>query len=732
MLVLLAALAVVPTQGTLTRDGYGIPYISAASPPAAFRLAGLAVAEDRIHQMDMSRRSARGQLAEVLGSRAVASDKDALRFGYTDGEYKELFESLPPLTRNALTAYAEGVNMHIRSAGISMRPWEPIDSLAIGVNLIRQFGRGGAGEIRNLLLYTYLHDRLQGETRKAFDDLLWQNDPLSPTTSERNSPIPAASPFPKTDPGAWERHIALLPKVNMFELLPAIRLEEQSEMKELAAELGVPNKWGSYAVLVDKSRATSPMLLNGPQMGFSLPSVVHQMSIESPGYKAVGMDVPGFPGIVVGRTDKSAWGATSGVADTDDIFFVELDPNDPTRYKRNGEWKAFQVTKFTILVKGGESQSVSREMSVYGPVILKSVGTGVAYVRQSSLWMKEPKAFTAILEHIAKGAIDFDQLADENPASFNLFGLGNGISWNYCGDIPIRSPKLDPRLPIPGTGEYDWQGIVPKSQMPRQTNPRTGVIVNWNNKPVPWWPNFDTPIWGQIFRSTSILKRIPAKGKITPTDLEAIIREIALEDSAAAELVPVLAAFPVKGLEGLEATVYDTIIAWDGMMLEGSIAPVVYTTFFDFLRRELFEPKLGLMLNPSVFFLATQATLTSKALRGLTEIDYLAGRSANQVIAEAVKRTTESLKASLGEDVTKWVYRDKGISWPGLRRVLHGNRGTYIQLVVSEPTGMTGRYIAPPGVSENKESAHYSDQVARAASWSMLPMEFKSEADSRR
>lgn len=733
MLALLATFLVVPAQGTLIRDDFGIPHVRAATPQAAFRMAGFAVAEDRIQQMDMSRRSARGQLAEVLGSRGVASDKDALRFGYTDAEYRELLSALPVLTRDALTAYAEGVNNHIRVAGLGMRPWEPTDSLAIGVNLVRRFGRGGAGEIRNLLLYTYLNDRLKGETKMAFDDLLWQNTPNSPTTSERNSPmVPATSPFAETEAGAWERHIALLPKVNMFELLPAIRIEEQSEMTELAAEFGVPHKWGSYAILVDKSRATNPMLLNGPQMGFSLPSVVHQMSIESPGYKAIGMDIPGFPGIVVGRTDKSAWGATSGVADTDDIFFVELDPNDPTRYKYKGEWKSFEVTQFSIAVKDGEPQEATREMSVYGPVVLKSVGSGVAYVRKSSLWMHETRALSGILEHVAKNAINFNSLANSIPASFNLFGLGDGISWNYCGDVPLRSPKLDPRLPFPGTGEFDWTGLVKKADMPRQTNPKSGVIVNWNNKPVSWWPNYDTPIWGSIFRNTSIASRLPAQGMISPTDIEGVIRAIAMEDSDATAIIPVMASYPVEGLKGLEATVYDAILSWDGMQMEGTMAPVVYTPFFDFLRRELFEPKLGTMLNPSVFFLATQASLTSKALHGLTEINYLGDRRPGEVIAAAIKRTAESLTATHGEDPSKWAYRDGGINWPGLRRVLYSNRGTYIQLIEKQPTGMFGRFIAPPGVSENKESAHYADQVVRSATWSMLPMEFRSEADNRR
>src|SRR5688500_12881613 len=243
MLALVAVLVVTPSTASIARDDFGIPHIRATDVRSAFKAAGTAAAEDRIRQMDLSRRSARGRLAEVLGSRGVASDKDALRFGYTDAEYRSLFDGLPKLTKDALSAYAEGVNDHIASAGLEVAPWETTDSLAIGVNLVRRFGRGGAGEIRNLLLYTYLNDRLGADAKKAFDDLIWQNDPASPTTAQGGG---SESPFSPLEAGAWERHVALLPKVNMFELLPAIRIEEQREMLDLAAELGLPHKWGSY------------------------------------------------------------------------------------------------------------------------------------------------------------------------------------------------------------------------------------------------------------------------------------------------------------------------------------------------------------------------------------------------------------------------------------------------------------------------------------------------------
>jgi penicillin amidase len=344
--------------------------------------------------------------------------------------------------------------------------------------------------------------------------------------------------------------------------------------------------------------------------------------------------------------------------------------------------------------------------------------------------MKETSALSGILEQVAKNSIDFNRLADSIPASFNLFGLGNGISWNYCGDVPIRSTKLDPRLPFPGSGEYDWIGIVKKLDMPRQTNPKSGLIANWNNKPVPWWPNYDTPIWGSIFRNASISRRL-TRDKLTSGDIEAVIREIAMEDSDAVALIPVISKFPVEGLNQLEMSVYQLIVEWDGMKMEGTAAPLVYPKFYDNLRRTLFEPKLGGMLNPAVFFLATQASLTKKALLGETELDYLVGRTPSQIIADSVKKTAQSLTTLLGADVTRWKYVDDGIDWQGIRSIPYSNRGTYIQLIQKTASGIIGRYLAPPGVSENQNSSHFADQAVKAATWSLLPMDFKTATGNR-
>ncbi|GIV03466.1 MAG: hypothetical protein KatS3mg015_2296 [Fimbriimonadales bacterium] len=729
---------------TLIRGPYGEPHIFADSVEAAFEGAGYAVAQDRLYQMDLSRRSARGQLSELIGRAGVGSDRDALRFGYTDAEYEAMFRELPAEVRRITEAYAKGVNRWIEEAaangqlpeaygGEKPRPWTTTDSLAVGVQLVRRFGRFGAGELRNLALYTYLKNRLGEETLAAMDDLAWQNDRAAIcTVSDADDPHRGSSPFKPFDETVTKAHVALLPRVNLLELLPAIRIEEQAEMKEIAAQLGVPHKWGSYAVVVSKhkSRLGVPLLLSGPQMGFSTPSVAHQMSIACPQYTAVGMDVPGVPGILIGHSPTVAWGMTSGVADTDDVFFVKLNPENPDEYEWNGSWKRFERTEWQVPVKGGEAVTAVREMTEFGPVILKSIGTGVAYVRKSPLWMKEVAGLAGMSRLPgAKTIREVREVALTLNANFNLFAATNegDIGWFFCGRIPIRSSKVDPRLPAPMDREHDWLGIVPPDRMPYVINPSSGWIANWNNKPVSWWPNLDTPAWGRIFRNEAIVRLLEGRERIGPEDLEAVVRSIATTAIEPTYFLDDLFAAEGAGkASGVRQTALSYLRGWQGTKREGEVAPVIYEAWFAALQRELFLEKFGNFLAPDVFNLVLQPTVVWNALHGLTKLDYLGGRSRMDVVWTAYEKAVDGLQQSRGGDVSLWQYRAGRIQFNGIPPVIYNDRGTYIQIVELWPSPR-GRFVAPPGVSENRASPHFADQRDLAAQWTYFPMLYKRE-----
>src|SRR5204863_4634744 len=125
---------------------------------------------------------------------------------------------------------------------------------------------------------------------------------------------------------------------------------------------------GGLASVYGPSRPMTgpPILLRAPQMGHRQPSVLHEMSIDAPGLSVVGVDVPGVPGVIIGKTGRLAWGLTSGVADTDDIFVSRSDGD-------NGYWygterKKIETITRTLKVRGEADQSVVQLRTQFGPV----------------------------------------------------------------------------------------------------------------------------------------------------------------------------------------------------------------------------------------------------------------------------------------------------------------------------------------------------------------------------
>ena len=132
---------------TVRKDERGIPYIEAANEADLYFVQGYVTASDRLFQMELFRRTARGELAEIFGAgpggTALESDKQHRRYGFAQLAEAQV-ERLPAKLRAALEAYARGVNAFIESLDakslppefqilqIKPRPWRVADSLIVG------------------------------------------------------------------------------------------------------------------------------------------------------------------------------------------------------------------------------------------------------------------------------------------------------------------------------------------------------------------------------------------------------------------------------------------------------------------------------------------------------------------------------------------------------------------------------------------------------------------------
>lgn len=724
----------------IERDAFGVPQILAPTQEEAFFSQGFATAEDRLWQMENSRRLARGKMAEVYGKSRADADREVLRQSYTDEELQRQLDKLSPAVRASYREYARGVNAYIEQAtkvgklppgyaefGFAPEPWTEIDSAAITVLLLSQFGRGGAGEVRNLALLTYLQTQpAKDRALDVADDFLWFQDPASPTTikpeDEGNGRHPELFPLPTRD--VTLRHLAALPKYTLFDLLPGLRLLQHEERDMLAETVGAPFKAGSYAIVVGKERSATgrPLLLGAPQMGFTNPSIVHEVSISAPGYKAAGIDIPGVPGIAIGHSDAAAWTLTSGIADTDDVYSFA---DEGSRYRFGNELKPFELAIRPLKIKGEADARVERKRTMWGTVVASSATAKAVLVRRSSYWMRELESAEALFGIVAaRNADEIEKAAARGTMSFNLFYAtrDGDIGYRYVGLAPRRRSGYDPRFPAVASPETDWDGFVPFEQMPHVRNPKGGLITNWNNKPVSWWPNLDTPAWGRTFRVEALNRAIP-DGKLNPDDLERAAWTIARTEFTAPHFLPafVKALTPRSDLSGLEADALGYLLGYDGWTLDGSVGASLYYQTLIALREEIFQRHVGNLLSPDTFRQAVQPSLILNALEGQTKFDYLAGRTAGQVILAAYRKAVERLGAR-GDDPALWGYRPGTIVYEGEPPIPYNDRGTYIQVVEARPT-VIGRNVLPPGVAES--GPHRLDQVPLARQWTFKPMRIR-------
>jgi len=692
-LAAIVALGLVLPLPTIQRDEWGVPNVIAATEAEGFKGLGYAVAQDRLWQMELSRRLSRGTMSEVLGQAYVAADRETLKTGYTDAELQSQFNSLPANLREGYAAYAEGVNERIASLplpegyaanGFTPAPWTVLDSVAININLLQRFGRGGAGELRNLLLLKYAETKPKLKARKFdfFDDFVFTDSSGSIPTLIPSDDRNPRTPFPKWTRKDTERQYAALPPLGLLDLAGAVKVASRADTQLIAERVSAPFHTGSYAVVVSPrlSQTGHPLLLSGPQMGFSNPSVVHQIRMETPTLSFEGMDVPGIPGVLVGTTPNVSWGLTTGVADTEDMVVVR-DLSKVTRTVR------------TLRTKGKADELIERLTVGSDPVVLKR--DTFAIVQKSAFRGNELQSTVSLNSAWrARTGSEFDLALQNASLNFNAFWATRDghIGWRYCGHYPIRQSGVDPRLPIEES--QTWTGFATAAQMPHVIDPASGILFNWNNKPTAWWPNSDTPAWGAIFRNSELKAALGA----APYNIQRLERaawQIARTDETWPYFAPFAKADP-------------NLAAFDGWLLDGSEVAPYYRAWLDRLRRDLFVDTTGDFLGESNFRLVTQPSVILRALQGKTKLDYRGKRNVPGLASSALAR-----------DLYR-PYQSGRIPSPDQIPVPYSNRGTYIQLVQLSPGGITGRNVAPPGTRESGD--HVSDQANLARTWTYRPM----------
>jgi len=303
---------------SIHRDDYGVPHIYGDTETGIFYAQGFAVAQDRLYQMEINRRAGLGRLAEMFGPAYVSLDRNTRKLYYTEAERQAQIESLPQSFRDMADAYVAGINAYLDSMEVDpgtyrplplaswvVEPWTTDHVVATTQYYMRQFGEFGGQELQRLA-------ELENNGQAWFDANRPINDPTAPTT------IPDRGRGPAVPGRDWSGQRVSLETIARIS-------EEQSRIDELKVALGLPPKFGSFAVQIttEKSLSGNVLLLGCPQMGTPTQAetnTIHELELLCPTYHMGGMTVAGVPGVIIGHNGFLTWTLTSGISDNTDVY----------------------------------------------------------------------------------------------------------------------------------------------------------------------------------------------------------------------------------------------------------------------------------------------------------------------------------------------------------------------------------------------------------------------------
>ncbi|MBC7374228.1 MAG: penicillin acylase family protein, partial [Frankiales bacterium] len=593
----------------ISTDERGVKVVYGDSARDTWFGAGYAAGQQRLFLADAVRRLGRGTFAELVGPAGVPADVQARTLTYSQAEYDAMFAALPASSREVIEGYAAGLDAwiaHVRVtpadlpaeyALLSTLPerWTVTDTLAAGVLITRTVASAGGDEFREVEALRSLGG-LAGLGQ--FTDLRWQSDPKATVTVQPedgrfdNAVVPAASrdavlrrsaayalgldPKLANGPGTGAFPVPTTPGG----IAPAVPVPAARAAASLV-EYGKALHGGSYSFAVSPKRTSTgaAMLVSGPQLGYSYPSLLWELEVHGGGYDARGSTVPGLPTIGIGYGKRVAWGVTTGNSKTIDSF-IETTRTVAGRleYLHRGVWKPADCRNEVVRYRAAQSgvpvgppvlsQTVQICRTVHGPIVA-TAGEQARSV-QYAMFGRELETINGILAwNRADNLAQFE--AGMRMVTWNentIYADADGhIAYWHPGLFPRRSSGWDSRFPAPGTGGFDRTGFVPFEQMPKVKDPKVGYVANWNGKPAAGWIDeyldpASSRSGGKAQRVQVIQGLLAAQPRMTPADLRATEFRLGTVDQRHVEFGPLLRS--MRGETASQRAALALLNDWDG------------------------------------------------------------------------------------------------------------------------------------------------------------------------
>jgi penicillin amidase len=639
---------------TVRRDTHGVPHIQAATQADLFFAQGYITAQDRLWQMDIFRRNANGELAEVLGPSLLKHDIAQRVLEYRNTA-RRIEANLPADERARLDAYARGVNLYIarhqntlppefRLLHYRPAPWTGADSISIGVMMVAMLDTHWDVKLTREQIASRLHDsKLESDLYPVGS---WRDRPPTGELIDLSKPHPEPPPSTDDDEDDDRSQAGILP---------------DQDLADLRAQLGLPNCAGCGAgsnnwVIAGRHTASGkPLLSNDMHLPLTVPNIWYMADLSAPGYHAAGVTLAGMPYVIAGHNEHVAWGFTALYADVQDLYIEKLDGKGHY-LAPDGSWQVLGIDRETIRIRGGRDVTVNVQVTAHGPLlnpILKNETRPIAL--RWTLYDSSQNALPIYALNTAANWADFSAALAQWcwPTQNVVYSDDQGhIAYHAVGRVPLRPAGLQ-AFPITDA-RHEWQGYIPFDGLPSAFDPPAGFLATANARVTTDKSPYPLSLeWVDPYRIERIYKALQGRDQLKPADMLAVQTDIYSEvDQELAQRF----AYAIDHADNVDDSLRaaaDLMRSWDGRLTTDSAAASIVTQTRMALGPMLLKPKLG---KDAALYRWSESNFAEEEIIMHAFPEWLPPGYKNwdNLLAAAVRKGMETGKAPA--DVNHWTY----------------------------------------------------------------------------
>ena len=643
---------------TIKKDQWGIPHIEAQNQHDALFAYGYTIAKDRLFQMDLQRRLARGELSEILGKDLVKIDKMLRTYMIVHHAKKYIADSLK-ISTDALKyvdAFVEGINFFIKTGpstlehqliGSEVRPFNRVDVASMTVYMAFSFMDG----IRRDMIYSMIKQKVSAKNLAIIFPDYADNNYF--TIQEASSDTIKKRYY--DEPESIGNDSSYKNLISFFDWSESINIYNPP--------FHGSNSW---VISSERSKSGSPILANDPHIGLSKPDVWYEAHISYPGFNTYGYYIPTIPFPLIGHDDFKAWGLTMTENDEVDLYSETFNPNNKNEVLYNNQWTKTITTSENIKVKDEKDIRLEIRQTSHGPIVSD-------YMEG---YEGKPLAFSWVFYHLENPIFDllYELNYSKNITQFSSSlsklvspGLNfsyadtlDNIAWWVAGRFPVRDSNINAKSILDGNNpNHEIQSYIPFEQNPHLINPKSGVIVTANNLPsakkIGAIPRLDG-----YFRSADRAQRIhellSTKKTWTVDELKNLQTDVFLNSGFEIKdtLYSILSTTENQ-FSDFEKNILDYLKNWDGNMEITSVGATIFQFSMYHIMKEALQPALGkeyfrLYLNNPDHWDFFKNLVYSKVVLFDKEQDV----NYSDIIYRGFKQAVREMKTKLGSDLKKW------------------------------------------------------------------------------